>query len=374
MALTERSIDAIICPQGKKQAFIWDEQLKGFGLRVTAGGSKAFIVQYRVNGLERRVTIGKHPAMKAAAARRTALRMLSDASIGVDHALEKARRRRTWKELWDWYDANVLIDKSQGYRHSCRNNWNLHLHPLLGARSVAATTYSDIETVKSKLGRRTTTNRCLALLSSMANRAIRLGWTDRNPAQGVERIKEKGRQRYLTQEEVTRLLQAADGNRAEDAIRLLLLTGARVSELLRTRWADLDLSRGLWTKPDTKSGESVSVPLNATAIEILTARSEEVDSEFVFPNPSGTGPQGSIRRQWLKVVKQANIKDFRLHDLRHSHASMLVNSGFNLHDVGALLGHKSQRTTARYAHLSTDRLRSAVDSVAQNVVAYGTIH
>jgi integrase len=365
MGLTAKSVETATCPEGKKQVFMWCDQLRGFGLRLTSGGSKSYIAQYRVNGRESRITIGKHPAMRVAEARRRAMKMLSDAATGEDHAAEKVKLKRTWTDQWLDFEQHHLVAKSPGYQHSCRTSWRLHLQPVLGAKTLASTTHSDVEALRTKLGQRATTNRVLALLSKMASRAITQDYIEKNPVKSVERVKEKPRQRYLTTDEVKRLWLACDGNVAGDAVKMLLLTGARVSELLTARWEHINLDEGIWFKPTTKTGDPVSVAISAPAIDILRAR--ERTSDYVFPGPDKSKPIGSIRKSWLKLSLAAGLINFRLHDLRHSHASILASAGFSLHQIGAQLGHKSQLTTRRYAHLTDARMRAATDAVALNL-------
>jgi integrase len=365
MTLTAKTIEAATCPDDAKQAFIWDSKLKGFGLRTTANGSKAYVVKYRADGRQFRITIGKHPSMRLAEARRVAMVKLSEASTGTNHTAEKTRLKRTWTDQWLDFEQHHLITKSPGYQHSCRTSWRLHLQPILGAKTLASTTHSDVEALRTKLGQRATTNRVLALLSKMASRAITQDYIEKNPVKSVERVKEKPRQRYLTTDEVKRLWLACDGNVAGDAVKMLLLTGARVSELLTARWEHINLDEGIWFKPTTKTGDPVSVAISAPAIDILRAR--ERTSDYVFPGPDKSKPIGSIRKSWLKLSLAAGLINFRLHDLRHSHASILASAGFSLHQIGAQLGHKSQLTTRRYAHLTDARMRAATDAVALNL-------
>jgi integrase len=197
-----------------------------------------------------------------------------------------------------------------------------------------------------------------------------------NPAQGLERNREEKRARYLSATELPRLLAAIhkhEQRQGARAILLLLLTGARRAEVLTATWNQFDLDHGVWTKPaaSTKQKALHHVPLSNPAIELLKQiQQESVLSEFLFPARDG-GHRIDIKKDWAQVCRAAGITGLRLHDLRHSYASMLVSAGLSLPIVGALLGHSQASTTQRYAHLADDPLRQATAKVGQIVVDAG---
>jgi integrase len=188
-----------------------------------------------------------------------------------------------------------------------------------------------------------------------------------NPVKGVERNQEHQRRRYLSADELARLATALTKLRDQqsaDIIRLLLLTGARRGETLQAKWTSIDLATGTWNKPGstTKRGVQHSVPLSEAARRLLLELRERVPapSEWVFPAANG-GPRRDIKDAWAAAYQVANIKGARVHDLRHTYASILASSSLSLPVIGALLGHTTAQTTLRYAHLLDDPLRAATE-------------
>jgi integrase len=211
----------------------------------------------------------------------------------------------------------------------------------------------------------------------MFNLAVRWQWLSVNPVVGLQRNQEPKRERYLQNGELQRLLEALavhEDKQAANIVRLLLLTGARRSEVFAMRWADLNLTEGKWTKPasTTKQKKTHTAPLSAPARQLLAELSEsaEPDAEYVFPGRWG-GHRTEVRQAWDDLCRAANIKGVRLHDLRHSFASQLVSSGFTLPVIGALLGHSQPATTARYAHLFDEITRQATERVGAVIAGNG---
>jgi integrase len=222
----------------------------------------------------------------------------------------------------------------------------------------------------TKAGARYRANRVVALLSKMFALAVRWKMRADNPARGIERNQEERRTRYLSTNELGRLTKALaeHGDRqAADIVRLLLLTGSRRGEVQGARWDQLDLERGIWTKPGstTKQKTEHRVPLSAPALQLLTTLRREAgeDAVFVFPSHGATGYRVEIERNWADICREAGITAARLHDLRHTYASLLVSAGLSLPIIGGLLGHSQPQTTARYAHLADDPLRAATERV-----------
>ena len=200
----------------------------------------------------------------------------------------------------------------------------------------------------------------------MFSLAIRWGWRSDNPCKGVERNQENKRHRYLTGAELGRLTKALAELRDQDAanaVRLLLLTGARRGELLAAKWADFDLDAGTWTKPasTTSSGPFIASRYRRrrAASSPRCARGDD-DVEWLFP-ARRTPHRLDIDDGWAVLRKAASIPDVRLHDLRHTYASVLASAGLSLPVIGALLGHATPVTTHRYAHLFDDPLRQATE-------------
>jgi integrase len=239
--------------------------------------------------------------------------------------------------------------------------------PKLGPQKVAAVGRREIESLHAALQDRPyQANRVLALLSKMFNLAVQWGWRTDNPVKGIKRYDEGKRDRWLSDEELRRLCAVLDDHpnqRASNAVRLQLLTGARLGEVLNARWADFDLDRGVWTKPShqTKQKRTEHLPLSAQAVALVASMLEpsEPDQVYLFPGNVAGEPLRDIKKFWASVMRQAGIGNYRRHDNRHTYASHLVSIGLSLEVVGRLLGHTNPSTTKRYAHLADDPLRAA---------------
>src|SRR5262249_47922586 len=199
----------------------------------------------------------------------------------------------------------------------------------------------------------------------MFNLAVRWGWRSDNPCKGVERNQENKRHRYLTGAEISRLsaaLAKLEDVSAANAVRLLLLTGARRGELLAAKWSDVDLEAGVWRKPasTTKQAALHRVPLSAATVQLLTEMRAQAsdDAEWIFPARGG-GHRPHINEAWIRLRQAAKLPGTRLHDLRHAYASVLASAGLSLPVIGSLLGHTTAQTTLRYSHLIDDLQRAA---------------
>jgi integrase len=352
----------------------YDSEVPGFGLRVTKTGTKAFVLNYHINRKERRYTIGKSPAWSAAAAREKAagLRRLIDQ--GADPLEERNERREAPNvaDLWDEYEKVHLQTLSPRSQTDQRGMWANYILPDLRSIAVRELTSRQIDRLHAKISMTAPTraNRVLEVLRKALNLAIRWDWIEKNPADGFRRNAEHSRERYLSKDEYERVfaaLDAMENRKAANAIRLLILTGARRGEVLGLEWADLDLSLGIWNRPPHKSKDRKRkrIPLSNEALVLLKAMHETADGSFLFPTATG-GHLPDINRPWRWLRKETGMPDLRVHDLRHSFASTLVSSGETLETIGKLLGHSQHQTTMRYAHLMDDPLRNAANKMASN--------
>ena len=369
----------------------YDSDLPGFGLRVTRSGARSLVLNYRARGIERRITIDSVPANatveqareRLSAARRKAEQMKSGAKYhGIDPMAERHEERRaaTVAELADRY----LQEHAPKKRTSTGDESIIdkYILPALRNRRVSDVRFEDIDGLHRKVtdaGAPIQANRVVALCSKMFSLAVKWRMRSDNPAKGVERNPEQRRQRYLTAEELQRLSVALSKRSrvsSANAVRLLLLTGARRGEVLSATWEQFDLGNGIWTKPSshTKQKKEHRVPISAPARQLLAtmltaakAAAKKRDAALdprVFPG-QGTGrPQADLKHFWAGVCKDAEIVDARIHDLRHTYASVLASSGQTLPVIGQLLGHTNPVTTSRYAHLMDDPLRRATERAA----------
>jgi integrase len=369
--LTDRIVKSLPVPDRGNQ-IAYDEDVKGFGARITAAGGRAFIVNYRrkSDGRERRWTIGSFPDWGTGAARDEAKRLKRLIDGGADPVGEHEgdRSSPTVADLCVRFEAEYLPRKRPWTQKSYRQQIAADILPVMRRLKVAAVTYSDVDRLHRDIGKRAPThaNRVLALLSKMFSLAIRWGWRSDNPCRGIERNQEQKRRRYLSGDELARLTVALAAHRDQQAaniVRLLLLTGARRGEVLAAEWNQFDLETGTWSKPGatTKQKTDHIIPLSAPVRQLLADRLKERDrSEYLFPGRLG-GHRRDIKDAWAAICKSAGITGLRVHDLRHSYASHLANAGFGLHIIGSLLGHTQPATTHRYAHLIDDPLRAATE-------------
>jgi integrase len=376
LRITDRVVRGLVPPAVGNRVY-YDDVVKGFGCRVTAAGGRGFVLNYRrkADGVERRYTIGAFPEWTVAAAREEAKRLRREIDGGADPvgANREARAAATVNDLCDRFELEYLPRRRDSTQSSYKQQIAADIRPALGRLKVAAVSFSDVDNWHRKISGRASThaNRALALLSRMFSMAIRWGMRADNPCKGVERNDEFKRQRYLTGQEMVRLANALSGLRdqgAANAVRLLLLTGARRGELLAARWDNFDLQVGTWTKPGstTKQRTVHRVPLSEAAVQLVTEmqRAADPNVEWVFPAPRKLGPRTDIKEAWEGIRLAAKIPDVHLHDLRHSFASVLASQGLSLPIIGALLGHATPTTTARYAHLLDDPLRRATEAAS----------
>jgi site-specific recombinase XerD len=393
-----------LAPNIDAEAVLWDQEVRGFGIRARIGGAKTYILQYRAGTGRgaplRKLTIGKHgspwtPDM----ARTEAKRLLGLIAAGEDPAERRAVERKalTISELCDLYVAEGTTHKKPSTLKTDRGRIANHIKPLLGRKQVAKLTRADVERLltdvkagntaapKPKHGERQpgsiTTGgpgvaaQCIALMSTLLGFAVARGLRPDNPALGIKKPPVRKMERFLSEAEIARLAIAldAEANRTGDpypaaAIKLLLLTGGRRGEIIGLQWAHVDFERHCLQLRDSKTGAKV-IYLNPPALELLASLPRTSTNPYVFVGKRTGGPLGGIDKVWFRVRAAAGLQQVRLHDLRHSFASMGVAGGLSLPIIGALLGHKHAATTGRYAHLSADPLRTANDMVGMRIAA-----
>lgn len=378
--LTKRTVDAAR-PTGR-EFFVWDSAIKGFGLRVTPKGAKSFVYFYRAGhgraAPARKPTIGRYGDLTVDEARRIAKEWAAMVAQGGDPSKERQEiaDQPTLQRLFDDYlERYAKVQKRPKSWHQDVANFRNYVPNRLKRRFVSEIVGRDIEDIHHTMsGTPYAANRVLALLSKMFNLAVKWQWRRDNPCKGIPRYQEHRRERMMTADELRRFLvvlqeyeaKAArkdSARKVTNALRLLLLTGARRTEVLSATWDQFDLRNGVWTKPSshTKQRKTHRVPLSAPALTLLSEMQDSCNgSPYLFPaDRGGTGHVSDPRRSWDAIRQNAGLSNFRMHDLRHSFASFLASSGQSLLIIGALLGHTQAQTTARYAHLLDDPLRSA---------------
>jgi integrase len=346
---------------------VWDADVRGFGVRCQRR-DRVYMVKYRSQGRQRWFTIGKHGSpWTPELARREARRLLGLVAEGKDPADKKQKDRSapTVDALADRFLEEHVEAKSKDRTFTeYKRLVERIVKPELGRLKVDEVRSSDIERLHLKF--RATpyqANRLVALLSKMFNWSGRRG--ERNPCLGIERFAEQKRRRYLSSAELARLgaaLVRADEERLTSpyviaAIRLLVFTGARLTEILTLRWDHVDLERGFLNLADSKTGAK-TIYLNVAAKRLLTTLPRLDGNPFVVPE-----------KPWRKIRLLAQLPDVRLHDLRHSFASIGAGAGLGLPVIGALLGHAQAATTARYAHLASDPLQQAANLIGGKLSA-----
>ena len=381
--LTERSVADLKATGADYKAF--DTLLPGFHVRVLPSGVRSYALFYRnADGKQRTLSLGRTNLLKAEQARNLAQSKLVDVQNGRDPSEERRAERVvvTMQDLFeDYLTKHARIRKKARSVQGDEILWRLHLGPLLQDMRVDRVCLRDLHGFMAKMvERKGAANRCLALLSKMMSLAVAWDLRTDNPCKRVERYPENRKERFLTVEEVARLraaLNAEEDRGGACAILLLLLTGARRSEVLRATWSQFDLtgSAPLWIVPQehmkgaTRVRRDLRRPISDEAAAMLTslrATSPVTSIEWVFPScrtPSKC--RADLNNVWDRVRDRAGISDVRIHDLRHSFASAAINAGASLHMIGKALGHADVRTTERYAHVLDGSVRDVAESVSR---------
>lgn len=414
--LSKKAVDEL--QPRDKQYVCYDASLAGFGVKVYPSGRKSFVVEYRPGAGGRRVAkkrlvIGKFGTMTCEQARNLARQQLAEVQLGADPSQQKSATRKmlSFEEMGKEYLEKAAPGRlKQSTITNYEINLRRHANPHLGKIKIAEIARSDLTQMHSTIGEKSpvTANRVLETVSVVFRYAQDIGAVaeGHNPTQGIRSFKENRRERYLSEDEFVRLGEALElaenegipwanldrqvqpkhamkvenqrtvfSGSAIDAIRMLIFTGCRLREILHLTWGEVDLERGLLFLTDSKTGAR-AVVLNNLAQDILNRQPRSSSfvfpSEFVATDENGNledRPLADLNKPWRAVRRHAGIEDVRLHDLRHSFASVGASAGMGLPIVGALLGHKQAATTERYAHLDASPLRQASDEIAAKIAS-----
>jgi len=373
MRLTKEIIERAQPPElGHKERFLRDDEVRGLGLRITDHGAKSWIFEARIKGRSRRITLARWPDLPLNEARQRALAFRTAIARGEDPAADAQAQRDelTFGELIAQYLERHAAPHKRSAEQDCQTLAR-YVPATWHARKLSALSRADLARLHAAIGGEHghyAANRTLALLRAMFNlaRTWQLFAGD-NPAEGIQFYAEHKRERYLSDEEVQRVnaeLMAESDWRWRAYFPLALMLGTRKSELLAMRWQDIDLDQRTWRIPETKAGNSHLLPLPTPAVAILEALPSKAQSLWVFPGAGASGHIHDPGKAWDRIRTRAGVADVRIHDLRHTLASKLVAQGYNLPLVGRALNHAQVATTARYAHLSLEPLREALEGTA----------
>ena len=375
--LTPALVAGLSCPPGRKKLDVFDASLRGFLMEVRASGGKTYYLRYaNARGRTRVLKLARAEDVSLAQARLLAERARNRIAMGEDPCALRQEVRRVL--TFERFALDHYLPCVQGYKRSWRTDLCLlrkHLIPRLGALHLDEVTREHVLTVhRQRLAqgaRPASANRLLILLRYMFNLALKweMVGVHKNPAAGIPCFEENNKiERYLSASQVQALLEAVTQGHnplLRPIVSLLVLTGARRGEVLQARWDQFDLHRRIWRIPMSKSGRARYVPLSDGALALLASLPQAAGADWLFPNPRTGKPFVSVFYSWDTARRKLGLEGLRIHDLRHSFASMLVNNGRSLYEVQHILGHRNASTTQRYAHLANDTLVDAANAATR---------
>jgi len=373
LKLTKQLVDSTnIC---EKDYILWDSQLPGFGLRVFSSGTKSYIIQYRnAAGRNRRMSLGKHGVLTVEEARKLARQQLAAVARGEDPSASRQEFMRSMS-------VTDLCERfmNEHAAHHCkprtienyRRDLDRFIKPALGGRKITEIERKDIAALHGKYSHIPyQANRNLMLLSAMFNKAEEWGLRQdgSNPCRHVKRYPQKNKERYLTKEEMAKLIETLDYRKNAGlenpffvaAIKLLLFTGARLGEIQTAKWEYL--RENILELPDSKTGKK-RIYLGTAALNVLTNLPRFEDNPYIIAGRKKGAYLENIHGPWKRVREAAGLEDVRIHDLRHTFAAYAATNRLSLHMTGKLLGHSQPQTTMRYAHLADAPMLEAAEQV-----------
>ena len=392
--LTKRVVEGAL-PTDKRYV-IWDAQIPGFGVRVFPSGIKTFVFKYRVGGgrtaTRRQPVIGKFGMITVDQAREIAKDWAADVRKGEDPGGDRKEKRAAprMSDLFERYISDhAKPHKKPSSVEDDERIIRTFVGPEFGKRKVVEVTRSDIDRFHKSLAETPyRANRVLAMLSKAFNLAEVWEWRPdgSNPCRHIKKFREDRRERFLSAEEFARLgaalSEAESGEMAYNrpgrsspyyvpkqavtALKLLIFTGARRGEILSLKWDYVNFEESRLELPDSKTGAKF-VYLPAPALKLLSELNRDPENPFVITGAKPGTHLVNMKDPWAVIRESAELPDLRIHDLRHSFASIGAGGGMSLPVIGALLGHKETSTTARYAHLSDNPLRTAVEDIGNRI-------
>ncbi len=371
--LTKRLVESLAVKLSDYITF--DSEVAGFGIRVLPSGVRSYLIQYRSGGRTKRLALGKHGTVTAEDARKLAIMRLGEVAHGDDPSEDRRLRLRapTAASLCDRFlDEHVKLRCKAKTAYDYERLIRLHVRPSLGTFKVADIRRSDVADLHHKM--RATphqANRVLSVMSKMFNTAELWGLRPdgSNPCRLVPKYRETRKERYLNNGELKRLGEvlvwaqeaAEESPFVIAAFRLLLLTGCRLSEIQTMKWEYVALHHLIL--PDSKTGAR-RIPLSQEAHAVMNALPRSLDNPYVIEGKWAGTHITDLQRPWRRLRNIAQLDDVRIHDLRHTFASLAAMNGVDLLTLGKILGHSNYQTTERYAHLADDGIRNAAEAVS----------
>ena len=362
---------------GNKADLRFDDELRGFGVRVYPSDRKSFFISYRnSSGTKKRHTLGDFGSLTATTARRLAQDKLADVRGGTDPQADRQAQRHQmiFNELADRY-----LDHHEGRKKSLKDDRQRlrdHIRPVIGPRKLSEITLAQLERLQRKIRDKTspaTSNRCVALMKHIFTTAGKWGLLEASPAQHLSMFREPPpRDIVLKPDECRRILEACDADEnifAAALFKLAMFTGRRTGELLSLKWSDIDLENYRATLQDTKANERQFIILNEPASAIFRSLPHMAENPYVIAGAAKGKPLNFYVRAWRRILKRAKVDHFPPHGLRHNYISMLIAAGEPPDVVGHLVGHKNSMTTRKYLHHMPDNLRRTTDQFA-NVIEF----
>jgi integrase len=366
---TKPQLNQLPSPTNGQRAYYYDSQgPRGFGIAVSSGGRKTFILYRKINRRPERITLGLYPDLSLELARKKAAELNGLIAKGENPAAQKrqVRDEMTLKELFLQFGEHYASHKRTWLE--MQREFNVYLHAW-HFRKISSIRTLDVAALQSSLKQKHglyIANHVVRLLSSMFNRAAEWGWKGENPVAHVSLFKETKRERFLLPEEVSAFLHAVDTEPNEtirDFIYACLLTGARRANVEAMRWSQIDFNLKIWTisAAEAKGDETIRVPLLPPVLEILERKNKTATSEWVFPGSGRTGHLVEPKSAWKRILKAAGLSDLRLHDLRRTLGSWQAIMGSSLVVIGKSLGHKNASSSQIYARLSNAAVRESME-------------
>lgn len=381
LKLDHASAMSAVCLPGRKKTDFWDEHIRGFVLEVRSTGGRTFYLRYQdQHGRQRQHKIAAFGDLTMDKVRKEAQRLRSEVVLGGDPAATKedVKAVPTYASL-----ARQHLDHAKTYQRS----WDTtemylrrHIIPRWGKLRLTEIRQPDVARWLAEKADEGLAPATVEKMRVIMGRSFELAkrWgipgSSDNPVRGIPRKPiSNARERFLNADEAKRLMAAVEASRNTQLphiVALLLLTGARVSELLHAEWRHIDVERRAWLIPTSKTGKPRHVPLSQAAIDVLAVVPRFTGCPYVLPNPETLKPFVSIKHGWQKARDDAYLPGLRIHDLRHSAASFMINAGVDLFAVGRVLGHADHKSTMRYSHLANDTLLAAVEAGAKRMVGF----